>query len=87
MKVGHIMKYANALYEVRQWNDEEHEDYDYYTLGVQIETLGLNNHDDWKFVMDGVIDDYLKDTEFGAEYAFCEFCDEYVFDIVGCDVL
>lgn len=81
------MKYVNALYEVRQWNDEEHDDYDCYTIGVQIETCGLINPEDWKFVMDGVIEDYLKDTEYGAEYTFCEFCAEYVFDIVGCDVL
>ena len=46
-----------------------------------------NNPDDWKFVMDGVIEDYLKDTEYGAEYTFCEFFAEYIFDIVGCDVL
>lgn len=81
------MKYANGLYEVRQWNDKEHDDYDLYNLGVQIETLGLNNASDWEFVMDGIIEDYLNGTEYGAEYSFCGFCAEYMFDIVGCDVL
>lgn len=80
------MKYYNGLYEIREWNDTEHEDYDYYEMGVQIEADGMTEEDAEK-CMDEIIEDFCAGMEFGAEYSFCGFCAEYEFDIVGCDVL
>lgn len=77
------MKYYNALYSVHEFLNEEQEDYDSYTIGVQVEA---NSEAGAIAAMSEVIADFILNRFYGADVKFIDFCTEVEFDIYGVDV-
>lgn len=77
------MKYYNALYSVHEFLDDGQEDYDVYTIGVQVKA---NSEESAIAAMGEVIADYILNSVHGAGVYFIDFCTEAEFDIYGVDV-
>lgn len=80
-----MKKWYNGLFSVKQWLDEDKEDYDFYDLGCQVES------EDKETAKQMMFEEIAKfgrlETEYGIKAKFEGFCSEDEFDIVGCDVI
>lgn len=79
------MKWYNGLFSIKQFLDEEKEDYDFYTLGCQVEA------EDKETALMKMIEEVSAfgrlETEYGIKFKFQDFCTEDDFDYFGCDVI
>lgn len=80
-----MKKWYNGLFSIKQWLDEDKEDYDFYGLGCQVEA---EDKETARMAMCMEVAKFGRlETEFGISYTWEGFCTEDEFDIMGVDVI